>query len=291
MNTVYVDVSFAINFLMDYIILWASGRITHGRIRHRRLALAAALGAIYAVGQLFAPAMLYTGPVKVMISLLMLRIAFTPVNKSDFVKKLACFYAISIFAGGVSVATAYLSLGTPWIKDWLPLALLLAVLSAILIGTQGERWLLHKVAPALLNYPIRIQIEGRFCEGAALLDTGNGLLDPLSRRPVVVAEYGWLRECLPTELAAVMQESQDAEGMAQVIGASVWAHRLRMIPFSSVGRHHGMMAGLRCDHLTIGSGAQQISHQDLVIAIYPERLSADNAYQALIPFGVLREKT
>lgn len=287
MQTVYADVSFIINFCMDYIILWSCGRITHGHIRHRRLALAAGLGALYAVGQLYMGGAIYQLPGKLLFSVLMVWVALGASSRTGFIRQLLCFYAISLLAGGLSVAGAYLSLEAGWMEAWLPLGVMLALLSAWLIGVGGERWLFNKMTPIMLNYAIRIQIGDHCCQGAAFLDTGNGLLDPLSRQPVVVAEYHWLREYLPRELEDMMRQPEDLERVVQTLGDSVWASRLRMIPFSSVGRRHGLLVGLRCDCLTIGSGKKQISHPNMVVALYPERLSADNTYQALIPSGIL----
>jgi len=49
---VYADITFLINLLMDFIILWATARLVNLPVKYGRLILAATVGAIYAVGYL-----------------------------------------------------------------------------------------------------------------------------------------------------------------------------------------------------------------------------------------------
>lgn len=290
MQTIYADLSFLINLIMDYAILWASGKISHSQIRHRRLLLASVLGALYALAQLyFGDSVFYSFVGKLLFSLLMVRVALPFNGWVNLGKQVLCFFGISFIAGGVALALVYASYSATWQQHWPWICLILALVTILLIGREGERWLFRRLMPNLLHYPIQIYIEEQCCEGAAFLDTGNGLVDPLSRKPVVVAEYRWFSEQMPMDFQGWLG-AVSGDDILPVFSESSWANRVRMIPFSSVGKTHGLLVGLRCDRLVIGTGKKQVAHQDVVIALYPERLSVDNTYQALIPSAVLAEK-
>ena len=51
--TVYIDVVFAINFLMDMTIIWAAGMLNKEKIRIKSLLLGAVLGAVVYILSLF----------------------------------------------------------------------------------------------------------------------------------------------------------------------------------------------------------------------------------------------
>ena len=47
---IYADVLFLLNFLLDFALLWASGRFLRFKIKYWRLFLASLIGALYGVG-------------------------------------------------------------------------------------------------------------------------------------------------------------------------------------------------------------------------------------------------
>jgi stage II sporulation protein GA (sporulation sigma-E factor processing peptidase) len=73
---VYADMTLLINFIMDFIILWATARMARTTPVLSRIGVAAFLGGLYAVGYLL-PFLqgFYTFPAKILFSCLMLLIA------------------------------------------------------------------------------------------------------------------------------------------------------------------------------------------------------------------------
>jgi stage II sporulation protein GA (sporulation sigma-E factor processing peptidase) len=127
------------------------------------------------------------------------------------------------------------------------------------------------------------------CQGEGFLDTGNGLRDPLSQRPVVVAEYELLKECFPDDCKLAMKNFRDDNDILQALSKSSWANRIRVIPFSSIGKKNGLMVGLRCDEIIVDPGKTNILYKNLVVGIYMDKLSAKDNYQLLIPSEILEK--
>ena len=93
--------------------------------------------------------------------------------------------------------------------------------------------------------------------GRGFLDTGNQLQDPLTQRPVVVAEYTLLREHMPKDVQEVLDAAGSVDDCLEAMTATSWSHRLRIIPFTSIGRRHGLLLGIRCDEVLVDISTSQ----------------------------------
>lgn len=287
---VYADLTFLINFTMDFLILWATARFSRIAITYLRLTMAAFLGGIYGVGYLFSGlACFYTLPAKVICSFLLIILALWPLGWHEFKRALLSFYGISFAMAGATVAIPYLKQNAAANVSWSYLYLLGGIVCALLIGFYGEKYLKQSIIPALLKYQVSLRFDKSFCTGEGFLDTGNGLRDPITRRPIVVAEYDLLKACLPADFRLAMENSQDENDRLEAISMSTWANRMRVIPFSSIGKKNGLLIGLRCDEMVVRLGKEEIIHKNLVVGIYPHKLSNEDSYQLLIPSEVVQQ--
>ncbi len=282
---VYADLSFAINFIMDFCILWATAKLSGSRVVYKRIILASFLGGIYALAYLIPGMEFYFSlPFKILFSCLMLVIALYPQSWVEFKKAFLYFYLINFMVAGASIAIAYLladSRGSSYIPY---LWLLGAVLTALAIGIFGQRYLLRQVMPSLLRFDVELKFNhNNLCQGKGFLDTGNNLRDPITNRPVVVAEYQFLKNCLPEDLREMLDVRQDEDSILDAITGCSWAKRLRLIPFSSIGKKNGILLGVRADEIVVKNGSKDLYHQDMVVGIYREKLSPQGEYQFLIP--------
>lgn len=287
-SRVYADLTFLINFTMDFIILWATARLVGVPIAYLRLAAAALLGGVYAVGYLF-PALspCYSLPLKLGFSIILVVIGVLPRTWHQFTKSLLLFYGINFMAAGASIGISFLLQGENGSSSYSYLWLLGGIACVVLLGSFGKRVLINRIIPRLLKFPVQLTFDNNHCCGEGFLDTGNGLRDPLTNRPVIVAEYRLLKECLPADLQNALEESQNQEEMLEKLSRSSWANRLRLIPFSSIGKKNGLMIGIRADQIKVAIDKTDIEHNNLVVGIYPERLSAQDRYQLLIPSEIL----
>lgn len=287
---VYADLTFLINLIMDFLILWVTTRFCRVPVSYRRLILAAFLGGIYGIGNLLAAlTIFYSLPAKVIVSCLMLFIALRPANWQQFQKAFFIFYGVSFVAAGASMAAVFLNPSFEEDGSGSFLCLLVGIGAVLMAVFYGERYFSQTILPTLLKYQVRLRFNDQVCNGEGFLDTGNGLRDPLTHRPIVVAEYDFLRSCLPEELNRAMADDLSEDERLEAFSRSSWGSRLRLIPFSSLGKKNGLLIGLRCDEIGIKMGRQELLHKNLVVAIYPHKLSAEDNYQLLIPSEVVQK--
>lgn len=99
-TTVYVDMLFLVNFLLDFIVLWATARLAQIRVSPWRLAGGACMGALYSVLVLL-PSLerLSTFELKFLVSLVMLLSVFAPVSWKKFGQALLLFLSRSFYYG------------------------------------------------------------------------------------------------------------------------------------------------------------------------------------------------
>lgn len=298
---VYVDVMLATNFAMDFLILWAVGRLANCSTRIWRLILGALLGAVYSLAVFFPfGTVIHSLPLKIGCSLLMVLLAFYPVRLRAFVSLVLNFYLISFAMGGAVIAATYFLDDAPGVIQvitklgifggklyygWLVLGLLVACL----IGWGGLTYLRKRMHQREFLHPLRISLKGNLVELMALLDTGNQLREPLTNAPVVVVESNFIKDYLPAYLwRAVREEGAIITELASEIEAG-WVERLRLIPYNSVGRNNGIMVGLQPDWIELTTQEGTIRHQNFILGLLNKPLNKEGKYQALIPPEVMEE--
>jgi len=287
---VYADITFLINFAMDFMILWATAKLSGVPIKYRRLTAVSILGGIYGVGYLFVGmSNWYSLPVKIVFSCLLVILALWPRGWQEFKKGLLFFYGVSFVVAGATIAFSYLLHNNIQRVSFSYWWLLGGLVCCFLLGSYGEKYLSQKVLPFLLRYRVELHFDQNICRGEGFLDTGNGLRDPLTQSPVLVAEYSLLKGCFPADCQAAIENYRDENDILLALSTSSWAHRLRVIPFSSIGQKNGLMVGLRCDKIVVNMGKSELLHKNIVVAVYLDKLSSQDNYQLLIPAEILQK--
>lgn len=286
---VYADLTFLVNVIMDFVILWATAKLTGLTFNYGRLVTAAILGGVYALGCLFPDLEVwYRLPVKALFSLLLVVFAYCPASWKQFWTAVVCFYGVSFAVGGAVIGSSY------FLKNNLPelrlgyLWLAVGISIAFILGKAGERYFLERLIPRVACFPVSLSFDELACKGEGFLDTGNNLTDPLTGRPVIIVEYGLLRSCLPEDVRKALDRVAEGEDYLQAMPQTGWAHRLRLIPFTSIGRKHGLLPGLRCDSVMIDTGFRSVCQRNVVVGIHWDKLSPEGKFQMLLPCEILR---
>ncbi|MGE5418164.1 MAG: sigma-E processing peptidase SpoIIGA [Acidobacteriota bacterium] len=287
---VYVDVIFLVNFVMDFMAIWATGKLAGVRAVFRRTIAAAALGAIYAVGNVFPQFdSWYTFPLKVLFSAVLVLVAFWPSHWRQFFRLWGWFYGVGFAMAGAVLGSSSLFQSFPHnvVPDFSYTYLSGGVVCAIALGVYGEKLMRERLVPHVLQCPVQLRFGSVWCEGQGFVDTGNALVDPLTQKPVVIAEYGLLNGCLPGDVAAALDKNEQESDLFESLAETSWASRLRLIPFTSIGKKHGLLVGVRADELAVQAGNRWVSHAGVVVGLYRENLSPDGRFQMLLPASIL----
>ncbi|HEX6972670.1 MAG TPA: sigma-E processing peptidase SpoIIGA [Limnochordia bacterium] len=289
---VYLDIELLIRaaeFLFDYLLLWAAAEVTGHPARKRRLAAAAAIGSAYgliyrlaALHLLPAHALIRSWPVVVMVSALMLALAYAPVRWRRLASLGAAFYGILFCSAGAGLAAAYL-LGSPDEPNGL-IGRIVALAGIAVTAELGFGIWRRQVWQGLYHMPLEVVFGTRSVRALSLVDTGNRLRDPLSQLPVIVMEHEAARSVLPPQIepALAAMEEGDLSVVSHLLSAREWSRRFRVIPFSSVGHSNGLLIGFRPDKLYLFLNGRRVPAQEAIIGLSRRPLDPAGAYQALL---------
>lgn len=288
--TVYVDVVLLENLCMNYIILFGTGYIIKLKIKHWRILVSSSIGAVYAILAYMGIFPLYANiVVKIILSLCMVYIAFNPKNIKAIIKELALFYLVSFALGGCAFALLYIVRPQDiFMKDGvyigtypLKIALLGGVVGFIIT------YVAFKVVKTRMNkneliYEIVLKINEKELTTKVMLDTGNMLKDPISNNPVVLIEKKILYNILPKELLENTKNMLGGDFKNNEDLENEYRTRLRIIPFTSVGKQNGMMLGIKVDEIKIITDIDEIINTNAIVCVYEKEFSKRGKY-----FGIM----
>jgi len=300
---IYLDIVFGINFLMDYGILWATAKLGQLETSFKRLTFAALLGSLYSLA-VFLPELhwLFFYGIKFIFSLLMIFTAFVLPSWLKIIKALGYFYMVAFSAAGAMFGAIYFFDNTPGAYAVMNGALVMfnrvggtwlfwAVGALLVIGRYGPAYLKRTLLGTYSNIPVVIRVRNYSIPVKALIDTGNRLKDPLSQKPVMIIEYGVIKNIFPSALQNIYDrgDEPDFEQIVECLGNSWWSKRMRLVPFQSIGTTNGLMLAFRPDMVYIKVEDKLIRVQDVVVGVSQKALTSSGNYRALLHVEMLHE--
>ena len=271
--TVYLDLVFALNFAVNYLLLRATARLGAAAIRNRRLLLGSLAGAVYAV-LVWLPhfGWLKLIPCKLLCASMMLVIAFGLRHSTLLLA--AVFGGITLVLCGAVYGVALLQNGTVRYREnalFYPVSFFTLLLTAAAVSL-ATRLLLPRLthAPDSL-VPVIVQRTGRTVQLTALRDSGNTLCDPISGAQVLTVYWQAARRLFPADLSLTAEDFAAPAALA----LRLQSEAPRLIPYRAVGVRTGLLLALPCE-ITIGKETKL----DLV-AFSPTPVSDGGAYDAL----------
>lgn len=273
--TVYVDLLFGLNTLINYLLLRGSAAMGGCPVRLWRLLTAAVMGGMYAVAVVL-PGLefLCHGAFQVVSAAAMVLLAFG--WKRNTLKQGLFFLALSFAFGGVVLLA---------VQAAEPDCMILggrayyAVSTSALLLLAG---LCYGVAAVVLNgwgthtggdlVELELELDGRRTALKALRDTGNTLRDPMTGQRILVAGQPVLRRLLPD----LQSEDSDPLKMMENVSRQYPNLRFRLISYEAVGTSGGLLPAVRCG---IRTGKKQ---GKALVAFTDTELSAHGQFEALM---------
>ena len=230
--------------------------------------------------------------VSVVIILIGVFITFRPKKVKEYFNIMLICYIAAFSVGGIVLALYYLMPSSYMIGEALKFTV--GNFSAtILLFSTCTFYILFKLYYARLHrsvvknqvfYNVTIYSDTNNVKFNALLDTGNSLKDPLNDSPVIVAEFNMIKTFLPKKIREIFEKRREND-LTELVWAAAeceFSTRIRMIPFTSIGKQNGMLCGFRPDKVEISTGNKVFTLKNVIIAIYNFNLSEDGTYHGLL---------
>ena len=282
---------------MNYIILFATYVIIKPKVKHPqiRIILSSLIGSVYAVIVYLNILSIYSNIfAKIILSIIMVYVAFNPKNVKVLLKQILIFYLVSFIFGGCTFALIYfikpenVKMKNGVFVGVYPLKVGLIAGAIAFVTTQ----IAFKINKSKLNnkntfFNIQLYYKDQSITVKALLDSGNMLKDPISQAPVIIVERESLSKIIPEKVLDYIGNIIGGDETENKQDIQEYLSKIRMVPFMSLGKENGMLVGIRLDKIKIETEDIDIQKENVIAGIYEKRLTKDNKYNALIGLNLL----
>lgn len=259
---IYVDNLLLVSFVMGLYLLLLTGKILKRTATRLRLFTVNMIGTILSCFILFLPYLpavfkIYIAPA--VINMIMIAIIYQIKKPLEILRSFGYLSAFGLLLGGMLrfMFDRIPLLGKYQEKVWM-------ILGGALIGYLLVSWGIERLhgRSDRRQCAVRLVSGEREIRLTALIDTGNSLIDPISKKPVSIVEEGIL-----DQLPEVMVPE-----------------KLHAIPYRSVGRENGILLGYEIPELYIELEREEkeIRWQKAVVGISKTKLSSRGVYRMII---------
>lgn len=273
---IYIDILFLINFTMNCLVLLLVSKILKQTTTWIRLLAASIAGAAWVC---FVSIFRMNNQIlefvlsHILIGLLVINIAFRKKDIRNLFRNLVVLYFSTFLLGGIFNSIYYhtnigyylnkIVRGEYERKSDLGIFLLIG-LAAFFIAIKMIYFTDQKKSLEQKLFDVHIELNGRLIKTTGLLDTGNNLYEPISKKPVSIIEYDLVKTYL-----------QDDNP------------NLRVIPFKSIGKEHGIMYGVTVNQLIIdkkigSAGNETLLADNAVLGLYDKKFTNKNDYHMIL---------
>ncbi|WP_181348907.1 sigma-E processing peptidase SpoIIGA [Thalassobacillus sp. CUG 92003] len=291
---VYIDAVWCLNLLMDGMILHLTSLLTKTHSSGWRTISAAFFASLMVPLAIYAPdSFVHTLPGKLMVSVVIILIAFSYRSLTSFLMKLITFYFVTFAIGGtllglhffinssISVSHGHLVTFSGGYGDPVSWGL---VLLGFPLSWWATKWRMeHAVYLKLKHdqiYSTELQWKQQTIHVKGFVDSGNHLIDPVSRGMIFLAGpsvfLSFLTEKEWTELQDFSQD-YDLEKLPNDL-----QEKVRLIPYQGAGSPSRLMIVIQLDGLVVDNGQGCITHRHPLIGIQFSDLTTDGAYDVLL---------
>lgn len=281
---VYIDVLILQNFAMNFFLIYLLKRLCKIDTKVYKMILASFIGALYVFVIFFDSLhILYTLGFKVLVSIIMIYIAYTPKSKKTCIKYVFVFYTMTFLLGGGIIALFFMVFGD---VNSLNGAFMLSMISPtfIIIGSFITTIFVKIGFDVFETYfkekdmtvDLEIFINGKSCNISGFIDTGNHLIDSNGHK-VIVSNYQALKDILP------FYEVEDISysSLLNLFKEDDLKSRLRIIPYSAIGTSKGSLAGIKTDIIVAKSKNKTKVSKDITIAFHNKSFLGEGNFDAL----------
>lgn len=289
--TIYIDVIIIENIVMNYIILYATALISKCKIRNIRILFSSLIGAMYAILQYIYNIQIYYNIIgKIFLSAVMVYIAFKPNDIKKVCKILLLFYLTTFTFGGVATYLIYvlkpqdiIMKNGMYVGTYVLKVIFLGAILGTIILIVSFKFSKNKLTKKDMICKIKIKMNGKEIVLNSMIDTGNMLKEPITGVPVVVVEKSVLYDLIPKEILNNTESilGGDFRKIPDKIKEE-YISKLKIIPFSSLGRQNGMLVGIRPEKVQVLNEQSEEEEKDVIIGIYNKSLTKRGEYNALL---------
>ncbi|MBQ8164923.1 MAG: sigma-E processing peptidase SpoIIGA [Clostridia bacterium] len=300
--SVYVDIIFLENLLIDFVIIDISGKAAGYSSKPFRILSGAAVGALYAVLVCVFPCLtdnfFLSLFFKIISSFFMCALSFGLKKRRKILICNVILYIVSFMFAGVFLVLKFT--GNPvavneggivvnWGSSSAVYIIEMLVIGYIIITVFFYYIKKNKRMPRKI-YETKIVLSEKSIFVQALCDTGNEIRDNLHNLPVVICESDAFLNLFDENLKSKYFDktsAKTANDMISVFAEEGFADRISVIPFKTVSSGSDIMIGLAVDYVSIKDETDGEKRMKATVCFVDKKLSETDEYNAIISPEIL----
>ncbi|ASN05846.1 sigma-E processing peptidase SpoIIGA [Virgibacillus necropolis] len=301
--TIYVDVIWMLNFLFDMMLIMLTLILAKESTSKKRIILGSFVASIIVPISIYFPDSFITSIVgKFMYSLLIILCVCHYRSMYQLFRLLFLFYFVTFTIGGGLIALHFM-LDSPFgvsangiltfnkgYGD--PISWIFVVVGFPIIWHFTKRSM-DKHAIEKIRYdqlcPITLQINDKSLSTTGYIDSGNQLVDPLTKSPVVICDEPFLKQYFSDEEWGAIKKACELLDFDAI--PKKWESRIHIVPFHGVDGKSSYMMAIKPDKIKIQYDQNEIITNKLLIGIQFSDLTKDQRYHCLLHPQIIKLAT
>ncbi|MCA0969360.1 sigma-E processing peptidase SpoIIGA [Halobacillus litoralis] len=300
----YLDAVWLLNFLMDAMILNLTLGLTRAKSSKFRFILASFIASAMVPLTVFMPHHFLTSSLgKGLISLVIIWVAFQYSSLRAFMMQWISFYFINFAIGGSMMGMHYFLTTEVELKGGAMITFSggygdpvswLFVIVGFPCSYFFTKWRFSQISVHQMKFDQMYEVEVGFggrraiCQG--MVDSGNQLIDPISRKMVFLADRHVLRQLMEESVLDELTMDQVATSMEHL--PDVVQKAVRLVPFQAAGHQGQLLVTIMVDDLQINTEEGPLHIRKALLGVQQSDLTHDNTYQMLIhPHAMVKGKS
>ncbi|MGN0386580.1 MAG: sigma-E processing peptidase SpoIIGA [Lachnospiraceae bacterium] len=260
---IYIDSVFFLGFLLNLYSLFVLNNGLNHTAGWKRLLLGAGIGGGGCCLIFLQPFLTIRGITVILVSVLELWLTFHPPSKELFIKLAKQMLILNFLFGGLLY---YILYHTP-LGGMIKTSLFFILFVGFGLTILGRNLFRQSKEREDITYDILLQNEGREkMTVIGFLDTGNGLYEPISGKPVSVMDKACFEKLFDSKVP------------------------YRAIPFRSMGCKSGIMKGYLLDKMIIHTKEESITLKQVYVGVDEENILSEKGCRIIIHPDLLKEK-
>lgn len=259
---IYIESVFIINLVLNILILILTGRTLKLPVSRLRILAGGLIGALAYCLVLILPAEIFSYPMKILIGLipagiLMCILTFRSRGAGNILRQTGFLFIFAFLIGGTML---FLRRQIPFINRYGERVWLILILGYTVFAVWDYFLRLYRLKQESHYLTVYIPCETKEVNIVALVDTGNGLIEPVSGKPVaVLEELAW------EKLKPLMKPE-----------------KTKIIPYHNIGNAHGLMTGYELNEIYIEQSGRRLKYEKVIVAVGPGKISGKGKYQMIL---------
>ena len=276
------------------MLLLLTDRLAKLNTKRRRLVFGAFIASLLVPLSVYFPQSFFTSVLgKVLFSILIILTTFGFKSIYRMFKLLFLFYFMSFSIGGGLIAVHFLlqnplaisrtgfltyNMGYGDPISWIFVAISFPI---VWIFSKGR---MDKHAGEKIRYdalcPVTVQIKNDSHSTNGFIDSGNQLIDPFTKKPVIICDEQFLMKWFENKEWEELKYAYQHWEMNNI--PKNWIDFIQVIPYHGVEGGSGFIFAIKPDLLIIHYGQQQIKTSNFLVGIQFDSLTRDGGYHCLL---------